>query len=159
MNLWKCCGIGGLDTSPSHNAVAFAEHNNTRFPFGSFLFAEARKTQDCESVALLAEPCDGTVENNLSRTALAGNGISFKSVPVGCVAAQDVFVGLQTSLFHQVRSNGEAALVVNVTTRNRGAMNFRLKQKYLHCFDRFQAASSAAGISLQTVEFSNRLPV
>ena len=91
--------------------------------FGGF-FAHGGKAHDRQQIALFAEVRHGAVQDDLPGAFLAANGVGFKTMAVGHVAAEDLLVFLQAAFVHQVAGNGQAAFVFQVAAGDGGAMDF-----------------------------------
>ena len=66
----------------------------------------------------------GSIEDHLSVTPFAGDGVGLEAIAVGEVAANDTFVREKVHLVHQVGIDGETALVLDVCIGDQRAMNF-----------------------------------
>jgi len=121
-----------LNSSRADDAVAPAEHDDTRFPPFDHSAANLRETHDGKQVALLSLERSGPIEHDLAGAWIAGNGVRFEPISVCHIAAHDPLVGNESTFLHQIQGDGQTAFVANIATRNRGSMDLRLKQAHLH---------------------------
>ena len=103
-------------------------------PF-AFFSLTAGKAHDGQQIALLAKMRDRAVQDDFAGAAPALDGVGFKAFAIGHVAAEDFFIFLQAAFFHEVGGNRQAALVFNVATSNRRAVDFRFEQKTCMSFE------------------------
>jgi hypothetical protein len=63
---------------------------------------------------------------------LAFQGIAFEPGAVGQIGDQDFFAGQNVRGFQKIRVNRDAALIVNMCARDRGAVDFAVQYLPLH---------------------------
>ena len=103
--------------------IALAEYDDARLPVFDLMFGDVGEAHDGENVTSFSLEGSRTVEDDLARTGIAGDGVGLEAISVCHVAAQDALIRDEPAFLHQVGGDGQAAFVLQIAICDCGAVN------------------------------------